>query len=157
FKLDTLYPLPARRIAAFLRGMDGVLIVEETAPYVETGVQAIAQQAGLMLPVNGRGSGHLPGAGELFAPDLTRALSALVPDWPWPPAGTVTRTTPSRQVLCAGCPYLPVIEALLAAMDRHGGRDVFFVTGETGCLVRAQLPPWEMLDAKYSMGSSIGL
>jgi indolepyruvate ferredoxin oxidoreductase alpha subunit len=42
-------------------------------------------------------------------------------------------------------------------MDRHGGRSAFVVTGETGCMVRAQLPPWEMLDVKYAMGSSIGL
>jgi len=46
---------------------------------------------------------------------------------------------------------------LLAVMDRHGGRAAFVVTGETGCIVRAQLPPWELLDIKYAMGSSIGL
>ena len=31
------------------------------------------------------------------------------------------------------------------------------VVGETGCLVRLNNPPFEMLDVKYSMGSSIGL
>jgi indolepyruvate ferredoxin oxidoreductase alpha subunit len=42
-------------------------------------------------------------------------------------------------------------------MRRHGGREAFIVTGETGCMVRSQLPPWEMLDVKFGMGSSIGL
>jgi indolepyruvate ferredoxin oxidoreductase alpha subunit len=42
-------------------------------------------------------------------------------------------------------------------MDRHGGREAFVVTGETGCMVRAQLPPWELFDVKYGMGASIGL
>jgi indolepyruvate ferredoxin oxidoreductase alpha subunit len=42
-------------------------------------------------------------------------------------------------------------------MEGHGGRDAFIVTGETGCMVRAQLPPWEIMDLKYGMGSSIGL
>ena len=64
---------------------------------------------------------------------------------------------PSRRPLCEDCPYIPTFEALLAVMERHGGRDAFIVTGETGCMVRAQLPPWELLDVKYGMGSSIGL
>jgi indolepyruvate ferredoxin oxidoreductase alpha subunit len=64
---------------------------------------------------------------------------------------------PSRQPLCEDCPYIPAFEALLAVMERHGGRDAFVVTGETGCMVRAQLPPYELLDVKYGMGSSIGL
>jgi indolepyruvate ferredoxin oxidoreductase alpha subunit len=42
-------------------------------------------------------------------------------------------------------------------MERHGGREAFVVTGETGCMVRSQLPPFELLDVKYGMGSSIGL
>jgi indolepyruvate ferredoxin oxidoreductase alpha subunit len=64
---------------------------------------------------------------------------------------------PSRQPLCDDCPYIPALETLLAVMDGHGGRDAFVVTGETGCMVRAQLPPWEIMDVKYGMGSSIGL
>jgi indolepyruvate ferredoxin oxidoreductase alpha subunit len=64
---------------------------------------------------------------------------------------------PSRQPLCDDCPYRPTFDALLAVMERHGGREAFIVTGETGCMVRGQLPPWEILDVKYAMGSSIGL
>jgi indolepyruvate ferredoxin oxidoreductase alpha subunit len=64
---------------------------------------------------------------------------------------------PSRQPLCEDCPYIPAFQALLAVMARHGGRDAYIVTGETGCMVRGLLPPWEVLDLKYAMGSSIGL
>ena len=64
---------------------------------------------------------------------------------------------PSRRPLCEDCPYIPTVEALLAVMERQGGRDAFVVTGETGCMVRAQLPPFELLDVKYGMGSAIGL
>ena len=64
---------------------------------------------------------------------------------------------PSRQPLCDDCPYIPAFEALLNVMERHGGRDAYIVTGETGCMVRAQLPPWEIMDLKYGMGASIGL
>jgi indolepyruvate ferredoxin oxidoreductase alpha subunit len=156
-RLSTLHPLPAQRLLAFLRQVDAALVLEEIAPYVETEVQAIAQRAGLALPIYGRHSRHLPAAGELFAPDIASALAAVLPDWEPPPVEEATRAMPSRQPLCQDCPYVPAFEALLAIMDEHGGRDGFVVTGETGCMVRAQLPPWQMLDVKFGMGSSIGL
>jgi indolepyruvate ferredoxin oxidoreductase alpha subunit len=156
-RLATLHPLPERRIQDFLRGLESVLVLEETAPYLEIQVQALAQRVGQLLPVYGRRSGHLPGAGELFAAPIAKALLALRPEWPWPSFEQASRAMPSRRPLCDDCPYIPTFEALLAVMERHGGRDAFVVTGETGCMVRAQLPPWELLDVKYGMGSSIGL
>jgi indolepyruvate ferredoxin oxidoreductase alpha subunit len=156
-RLATLHPLPERRIQRFLRGLDSVLVLEETSPYVELQVQALAQRVGQRLPIYGRRSGHLPGAGELFAAQIVHALVALQPEWPWPAFEQASRAMPSRRPLCEDCPYIPTFESLLAVMERHGGRDAFVVTGETGCMVRAQLPPWELLDVKYGMGSSIGL
>jgi indolepyruvate ferredoxin oxidoreductase alpha subunit len=156
-RLGTLHPLPERTIVSFLRDMDAVLVVEEIAPYVEIQVQAMAQRAGLTLPIYGRSSGHLPRAGELFAPHIVPALTVLLPDWAWRSFEAGGRMMPSRQSLCDDCPYTPLFEVLLSVMERHGGRDSFVVTGETGCMVRAQLPPWELLDVKYGMGSSIGL
>ncbi|MGD8398149.1 MAG: thiamine pyrophosphate-dependent enzyme [Anaerolineae bacterium] len=155
--LTTLHPLPEHTLVEFMRELDGVLVLEETAPYVESRLQALAQQAGLALPILGRGSGHLPGAGELFRPEIARALAGLLPDVALPVLEGGGRPMPSRQPLCDDCPYIPTLEALLAVMARHGGRERFVVTGETGCMVRAQLPPWQIMDAKYGMGASIGL
>jgi indolepyruvate ferredoxin oxidoreductase alpha subunit len=156
-RLGTLYPLPERRIVEFLRTVEQVLVLEETAPYVETEVQAIAQRAGLNLPILGRRSGHVPGAGELFAAGIAHALVALLPGWAWPSFQQAGRNMPSRTALCENCSYIPTFEALLAMVERNGGRNAFVITGETGCMVRAQLPPWELLDVKYGMGASIGL
>jgi indolepyruvate ferredoxin oxidoreductase alpha subunit len=156
-ELSTLHPLPQALLAQLLRQSEAILILEETAPYLETQVQALAQRAGLALPIYGRASGHLPRAGELSSQDIVHALARLLPDWPWPRLEQDHRLMPSRQPLCDECPYIPTFRALLAVMERHGGRDRFVITGETGCMVRAQLPPWELLDAKYGMGSSIGL
>jgi indolepyruvate ferredoxin oxidoreductase, alpha subunit len=155
--LSTLHPLPEDALRRFLVGLDAVLILEETAPYLEVQVQALAQRAGLVLPVYGRTSGHLPRAGEVFAPEIVQGLTALLPDWPWPSVDGGPRAMPSRQPLCDDCPYLPTLRSLLEVMERRGGRDAFVVTGETGCMVRAQLPPLEIMDLKYGMGSSIGL
>lgn len=156
-RLVTLSPLPQQRIRDFLREVDQVLILEEVAPYVELQVQAIAQRAGLTLPVFGRSTLHLPGVGELFSQDIAQALACLAPDWLWKPLEPGGRVMPSRQPLCDDCPYRPAFRALLAVMAQRGGRDAYVVVGETGCMVRAQLPPWELLDVKYAMGSSIGL
>jgi indolepyruvate ferredoxin oxidoreductase alpha subunit len=156
-RLGTLHPLPEQLIADFARSLDAMLILEETAPYVEYQVQALLQRAGLDLPVLGRSSGHVPTTGELFAPELAQALIALAPGWSQPEFEERERAMPSRRPLCDDCPYLPVFQAMLSMMEGHGGRDAFVVTGETGCMVRAQLPPWQLLDMKYGMGSSIGL
>jgi indolepyruvate ferredoxin oxidoreductase alpha subunit len=156
-RLSTLHPLPSNRIAVFLRQIETALILEETAPYVETHVQAIAQRTGLTLPIYGRSSRYLPSAGELSAPHITLALSALLPKWSWSSSEQFQRAMPSREPLCDDCPYISLFETLQIIMEQHGGRDAFVVTGETGCMVRAQLPPWEIMDLKYGMGSSIGL
>ncbi len=155
--LGTLHPLPEQQVADYLRSVGAALVLEETAPYLETQVQALAQRAGLTLPVYGRLSGHVPWAGELFEREIAAALTVLLPDWPWPPFEAGSRAMPSRRPLCEDCPYIPTVESLLAVVERQGGRDAFVITGETGCMVRAQLPPFELLDVKYGMGSSIGL
>ena len=155
--LSTLYPLPEEQIGSYLRGLEAALVLEETAPYLETQVQALAQRAGLTLPVYGRLSGHVPRTGEMFEREIAAALAALLPEWLWPAFEPGGRTMPSRDPLCPDCPYIPTFDSLLAVMARHGGRDAFVVTGETGCMVRSQLPPYQLLDVKYGMGSSIGL
>jgi indolepyruvate ferredoxin oxidoreductase alpha subunit len=156
-RLGTIHPLPEQQISSFLRSVDAALVLEEIAPYLEIQVQALAQRAGLTLPVYGRQSGHVPREGEIFERQIAQALVALQPDWPWPSFEPGSRTMPSRHPLCEDCPYIPTFQALLAVMERQGGRDAFVVTGETGCMVRSQLPPFELLDVKYGMGSSIGL
>jgi indolepyruvate ferredoxin oxidoreductase alpha subunit len=156
-RLATLNPLPERLVAGFLDRVEAALVLEETAPYVEVQVQALAQRNGLSLPIAGRLSEHIPLAGELFEADIAHALEPLLPDWSWPAFEPESRAMPSRRPLCDDCPYLPAFRALLSVMERHGGRDAFVVTGETGCMVRAQLPPLEILDVKYGMGSAIGL
>jgi indolepyruvate ferredoxin oxidoreductase, alpha subunit len=155
--LATLHPLPQEKLLSFLRTRDEVLVLEETAPFVEIQLQALAQRAGLALSILGRASGHVPRAGELQTLELRGALASFLPEHPWPSVESESRAMPSRQALCSDCPYIPTLRALTAVMERHCGLDAFVITGETGCMVRAQLPPWEILDAKYGMGSSIAL
>ncbi len=155
--LGTFYPLPAERVTGFMRGVDSALILEETAPLVERAVRAAVQRAGLTTPIHGRDSGHVPQAGELFSPDIAAALNQLWPSLALPVAGERGRARPSRQPLCDGCPYVPTFDALSQVMAQTGGRDAFIVVGDPGCMVRAQLPPYELMDVKNSLGSAVGM
>ncbi|MBN1642663.1 MAG: hypothetical protein JXA09_15620 [Anaerolineae bacterium] len=154
--LGTFHPLPAGRITSYLQRVKAALVVEETAPLLEQAVRAAAQSAGLDLPILGRDTGHVPVAGELFATQIADALNRAWPSLSLQAGGTGSRSMPSQRALCEGCPYVPVFDALLGAIDARGGRDRAIVVGDPGCMVRGQLEPYRLLDVKNSLGSSIG-
>jgi indolepyruvate ferredoxin oxidoreductase alpha subunit len=156
-RLGTFYPLPTRRLTDFLKAVESALVVEETAPLVERGLRDIAQSAGLTLPIYGRDTDHLPLIGELSAADLAKALNRFLPGLALPIDGGQSRSMPSRQPLCDGCPYIPTFDALQAVIAERGGRDPFIIVGDPGCMVRAQMPPYELMDVKHSLGSAIGM
>jgi len=157
FGLGTFFPLPRTRLSAFLKKVKRVLVLEETAPLVEGGVRSLAQEQGLTLPVCGRDTSHLPYAGELLGPHIAVALNRFCPVLSIPEEGERTRSMISRQSLCEGCPYIPTFDALLEALSGIGGRDRAVIVGEPGCMVRGQLQPYDLLDVKTSLGSSIGM
>jgi indolepyruvate ferredoxin oxidoreductase alpha subunit len=156
-RLGTFYPLPQNLVKTFLRTMQSVLVLEETAPLVERAIRAAVQEAGLALPIYGRDTGHVPRTGELFAPHIAEALNDWRPELALPAEGEADRPRPSRQPLCEGCPYIPTFDALLDFVARSGGRDEFIVVGDPGCMVRAQLPPYRLLDVKHGLGSGIAM
>jgi len=94
---------------------------------------------------------------ELFSPDLADALNRFLPSLDLPPEGEIDRPRPSQVPLCDGCPYIPTFEALSEVIDQLGGHDEVVVVGDPGCMVRAQLSPYEVMDVKHSLGSSIGI
>ncbi len=156
-RLGTFHPLPLKRVTSFLKTVESVLVLEETAPLVERAVRATAQGAGLVLPIYGRDTGHVSRAGELFAPQMASALNRFVPRLALSTEGESSRPRPSQKPLCDGCPYIPIFDALSEVMAQFGGCDQVIVVGDPGCMVRAQMPPYELLDVKHSLGSSIGM
>jgi indolepyruvate ferredoxin oxidoreductase alpha subunit len=159
-RLGATNPFPEQLVGDWLRSgakkIGSVLILEETAPWVERIVRATAQAMGVRTQILGRDTGHIARTGEVFPPHIAGVLNDLAPALALSREGKTSRPLPSRVPLCDGCPYLPTFEALIEAMDRLGGRERFILTGDPGCMVRAQLPPYELLDVKNSLGSSIG-
>jgi indolepyruvate ferredoxin oxidoreductase alpha subunit len=156
-RLGTFFPLPARRVTAFLRSVESALVLEETAPLVERAAREAAQAAGLTLPIYGRDTGHTPLAGEVFASHIVAALRRYAPRLDLPAVSEQSRPRPSRDPLCDGCPYVPIFDALVGLMEAQGGREQFIVVGDPGCMVHAQMPPYRLMDVKQSLGASIGM
>lgn len=156
-RLGTVFPLPMAQVTAFLQPVTSVLVIEETAPWIEQAVRAVVQQAHLTLPIEGRETGFVPRSGELFPAHIAEILNRWLPGLALPTDGPRERPMPSREPLCEGCSYIPTVKALVDVMARNGGRDAFIVTGDPGCMVKAQMPPYELLDVKNSLGSSVGM
>jgi indolepyruvate ferredoxin oxidoreductase alpha subunit len=155
FELGTVFPLPEEQITAFLNRVDEVYVLEEVEPFVENQIRSVAQRQGLPVKIFGKTTAHVPWEGDLnpekVAHILTEELGQSVKAAPVP-----VRTYPSRQPFGDGCSYTPFFKSLQELIDENRiSRPI--VVGETGCLVRLNNPPFEMLDVKYSMGSSIGI
>jgi indolepyruvate ferredoxin oxidoreductase alpha subunit len=155
FELGTLFPLPKEQMVAFLTRLERVWVLEEVEPFVENRVRSLAQFHRLNVEILGKTSGHVPWEGDIHMEKLSRLLTET-----WgqtittPPAPS--RAYPSRQPFGAGCPYTPFFNTL-KQMILEARISKPIVIAEPGCLVRLTNPPFEMLDVKYSMGSSIGI
>jgi len=143
--LETINPLPdslAERLGGFRR----VLVLEEVEPFVERNLRAEMKLRGISAEVLGKDTGNVK-LGRLREEDVKRAVEAFRRGEK--PVFEKELRKPSG--LCEGCPYADVAEAIRKA----GG--TFFVAGDSGCSVRLRAPPYELLDAKLNMGSSVSV
>jgi indolepyruvate ferredoxin oxidoreductase alpha subunit len=155
--LCSVYPLPEEGLKRWLAGLDQVLVLEEGNPYGEAMLRDLAQRAGLAVRISGRDDRFLPSEGELTQEQIAAAIARLDDTYRPPTVEATARAMPSKVPLCVDCPYRPTFSALLRVMERRGGKAKHIVVGETGCMVRANLPPFEIFDVKYGLGSGLGL
>jgi indolepyruvate ferredoxin oxidoreductase, alpha subunit len=155
--LSSTFPLPEEPLLRWLASLERLLVLEEGGPFIEQELRALLQRRGLALQVLGRQDRTMPEEGELSGAHLAAGLKALAPDLALPSIEEHARSMPSKTPLCEGCGYWPVMQALVNEMEAHGGRRQHIVVGETGCMVRGDLPPLELFDVKYSLGASLGI
>lgn len=157
-KLSTLWPLPTGQITRFLRATDKVLILEENEPFLETLIKSASFDAKISTPISGKHDRAVSREGELFRGQIAEALAGFVPGFKpardFPPQAE-HKDLPSEAGLPENCPYTPVFEILRDLSGRFGLSPVYVV--DPGCAIKISTPPFEMLDVKYSMGSSIGI
>lgn len=155
-KVGTPYPLPERLIKTFLDQVDQVLVVEELDPVLEEGIKRVGFDAGILRPIYGKQTGHLPYAGEYSVGGVEQALMRLttgqtaqgevaaaqaeVPELPVRPP-----------VLCAGCPHRA---SYYAAKIATKGMDAVY-SGDIGCYTLGNAPPLSLMDTCLCMGAGI--
>lgn len=157
-KLSTLWPLPAGQITRFLRSTEKALVLEENEPFLETLIKSVSYDAKISTPISGKHDGAVSREGELFRGQIAEALAGFVPGFKpdrYFPRESELKDLPSEAGLPENCPYTPVFEILRDLSGRFGLSPVYVV--DPGCAIKINTPPFEMLDVKYSMGSSIGI
>jgi len=153
-KLGVLYPLPRKTVADFLLSCNEILTIEETAPFLETQIKAVAHDSGAASKIYGKESGHLSREGELFRWQIQAALSRFIPGFV--PDRDFRRENekeeiPKRKNHCAGCRYDEIVEALEEAAESLGQK--LILVADPGCLVTVA----DRMDAKYSLGSAVAV
>ncbi len=151
-KLGTL-PLPRKKIREFVRGLDKVVIFEETEPFVEGFFKKIFQEEKIEVEVLGR-SGFVPSDGELNLQVIMETIQKAVPG-----LKTIQPEVPSLDVpipirtrtQCVGCNYRGILNALKQTVRKHKG----IVAGDIGCHDAGSFKPMELQSTIYCMGSSV--
>ncbi len=154
-RLGFSHPMPEMAIKAFLRGCHKVLIAEEGEPVMEEGVKAFAQEAGLTMPIQGKGDGLFSRLYE-FDPAMVRQVVATFFDVAYESSqqvdlGDVPELPARPPNLCAGCSHRATYYAVKQASE---GMDTIHPT-DIGCYTLGFLPPLSMGDFLICMGSSV--
>lgn len=151
-ELGFTWPLPAKRIEAFLRSVDKVLILEESEPLLERDILALARRQDIDVEIFGKG-GPLTVFNEYSMQMVREALANVLGK---KDHTAVVCATPNQQLpqrppsLCAGCAH----RAVYYAVRRIFGDDAIY-SSDIGCYTLGLVPPLSMADFLFCMGSSI--
>jgi indolepyruvate ferredoxin oxidoreductase alpha subunit len=153
-KLGILYPLPRKMITKFLLNCREILIIEETEPFLEIQIKAMAHDAACPTKIYGKQSRHLSREGELFRWQIQDALTKFIPEFApvrkYPKEKEIEEK-PIKEDHCAECYYDRILDKLEEAAESLGLEPVLI--GDPGCLVTVA----DRLDAKYALGSAVGV
>ena len=133
-KLGLTYPLPLKRIRAFVDGVDRCVVVEEGDPVLVSDLRAAGMEV--------EGKDEMYRFGELNVVRVRRIIAGNTTPEPLPPKG-------KPPALCQGCPHRIAFQAL-KDLDA-------VVSGDIGCYTLGVMPPFQSIDTCVCMGASIGV
>jgi len=160
-KIDVFYPFLEKKIKNFLKSKKKILIVEELEPYIEKEILRLAKETNCKVEIFGKNL--ISQTGEL-TPDKVRDALLKFSDRKLK-IKTPTKTKnlrlkiPKRHPqLCPGCPYWLVFQGVKRALKelKINLKDVVF-GGEIGCYMLAGVPPHNLQDFLFCMGSSVSI
>jgi len=148
-------PMPKDKIKDFLAGCEKVLVIEEGEPFMEEAIKAFAQEAGLVIPIQGKTEGLFTPLGE-FHPAMVREKIAAFFGIDFTPAPKIdTSDVPEianrPPNLCSGCSHRATFYAIKKAAE---GMDVIHPS-DIGCYTLGFMPPLSVGDFVVCMGGSV--
>ena len=159
-KVGALNPMPQQFLSQQLAGVTQAMAIEEIEPYLEDMLRIFANTVGQDLQVYGKTGGQVQWEGELSPAHIELSLDWFMgdqasggPDFALAEVAAAGNELPG---FCDDCPYDYYFSELKKYLAKNQlPRPVF--TGEPGCSIYLEAPPYEMLDAKTSLGGSLGL
>ncbi|HIJ36790.1 MAG TPA: 4Fe-4S binding protein, partial [Deltaproteobacteria bacterium] len=153
-KLAFSYPMPEKLFLDFFQKVDKILVVEELEPINEKELRALAQENGVAIDIQGKGTGAFSKLYE-YDPGMVRKAIAEFMGIAYTAPETVDLSgipnLPARPPnLCAGCPH----RATYYAVKQIYGKEAIYPT-DIGCYTLGLLPPISMADFVICMGSSV--
>jgi len=153
-KLGFFYPLPEKKIKAFIKKKEKILVVEELEPWIETEISRLAKDVNCGLKIQGKDI--LPVVGEFNPEIVKKAIARLAgircKTLSAEPGSSVPRRGPKP---CPGCPYWATFGAVKEAISNMENEVVF--GGDIGCYMLAGIPQLGLQDYLFCMGSSLGI
>jgi len=135
-------PFPDSEVLSFLNMHDEVLVLEEGDPILERRARALTQGT----TIKGRMSDHLKRVGELRRLEIESVLSGK----PLIQSQSTPQLPPRLPEICKPCGYHKVFGALKRIPNLATPSDI-------GCNSLGGLPPYEVMDGVWAMGSSLGV
>ena len=141
-KLGFSFPLPFKKIEAFVKAHEKVLVIEELEPFYEDQIKA----AGIEVV----GKEYFGRLGELSPHRVAEGLkkAGILSEVATAEIEAEQNMFPRPPVLCPGCPH----RGAFMALKKLGA----VVTGDIGCYTLGVLEPLNALDSCVCMGASIG-
>jgi indolepyruvate ferredoxin oxidoreductase, alpha subunit len=148
-------PMPEKLIKGFLQDCEKVLVIEEGEAFMEEAVKAFAQEAGLMIPINGKSKTLFSRLSE-YDPAMVRGNIASSFGIEYTPKEKLSSDNvppiPMRPPnLCSGCSHRATFYEVKQAA---GDMDIICPT-DIGCYTLGFLPPLNTGDFVICMGSSV--
>ncbi|MBO4336363.1 MAG: indolepyruvate ferredoxin oxidoreductase subunit alpha [Desulfovibrio sp.] len=150
-ELGMTWPLPEKKLTAFLTSHSRILVLEEGANLLERDVRALCQRIAADVSIEGKDE-ILTDMGEysrsLVMQRLAKWFSCPCPLNPTPTPRTDLPGRPPN--LCPGCSHRSVYYAARQVF----GDDAIY-SSDIGCYTLGVVPPMRMADFLFCMGSSI--
>ncbi|WNY27205.1 thiamine pyrophosphate-dependent enzyme [Methanolapillus ohkumae] len=148
-KVGIVSPLPIQKIRKFLSEFSRVLVVEESEPVIEDQIRIFGN-------VLGKRTGHVP-FGKIKPEDMIFAVENIFTDHVFKdiflPARPPHSTAGAKKEFCQESIY-PAFFDMLAEIKE---KTHLSIVGDIGCSMYGAVPPYSVMDAAVSLGSSIGI